>query len=310
MVLMRFSSVRPRNVEAFLRTAVGLLCVAFLIPLAALAALSGGGTTIASAPTITPGQRVFGNTASEPVVDVGVPCVLYSGQWWLLDLRAGDRVEVIWENPAPAEHFSICVFGAGGTDARPGRLVMRSTRVHPPHSGGATFLAAATWAHPLFIGHIGFINPRSGDPGPYSILTSVLHRALVYVPRLLRVTLRGKLVADIRTPEGEPVTASGLQLRLVGIWKDKPHLPPSKHVLAAASPSSGVAVFPYTLPRKLAGRVIGLRVVGGGATLTLTGRRHFRPLVRIGVGLRQIRQLHDEEGKVAAVPRPTPRRDH
>ena len=230
-----------------------------------MAALAGGGTTIAGAPTISPGQRVFGNTGSEPVVDQAHLCGLYSGQWWLVDLRAGDRVEVTWENPAPAEQFSICVFGAGGTDARPGRLITRSTRVHPPHSGGATFLAAATGVHPLFIGHIGFINPRSGDPGPYSILTRVLHRALVYVPRLSRVTLRGKLVADVRTPEGEPVTASGLQFRLLGIWKDKPHLQPSKHVLSTASPSNGVAVLPYTLPRKLAGRVIDLRVVGGGA---------------------------------------------
>jgi len=230
--------------------------LALAAPVPMMAASWGGGTTIASAATINSGQRVFGNTASEPTTSFAS----IHGQWWLFRAKSGDSVQISWENSDPAERFQVALFTAGTSDATVdfSREIQPATYNVQAHSGGLSFAAPANGLYPFIIGS------TSGDPGPYSLVVQIRHKALVFLPRLSSVSLGGRITATVRDPGGEPISDAGLQLRLLGTWKDASHLPQSSHVLATTSPKNGAGTFSFKLPRKLAGTVIRLRIVGGG----------------------------------------------
>src|SRR5947209_1386053 len=73
----------------------------------ARAKTSGGGSNIASAPTVTSGQQTFGNTTDGCLGNCS------PADYWKLALIAGDRVTVDWEaqggNPGSpyAEYFNV-----------------------------------------------------------------------------------------------------------------------------------------------------------------------------------------------------------
>jgi len=95
------------------RPIVVLVAIVVLTPAVISAAVSGGGTTIANAPTITSGERVFGNTASEPVAESDNQRF----QWWRLVLKTANKAEISSENPEAARYFKVLVYPASATDA-------------------------------------------------------------------------------------------------------------------------------------------------------------------------------------------------
>jgi hypothetical protein len=237
-------------------------CVACLwIVLAHVATAFGAGSpTIASAPDVEVGVQQRGNPAAEAASPS--PCsygaVTYilaidRAEYWAVALTSGDEVVISGGQAPPAQGVYVCAYPPGTTDLN----VAGATDVKQAQlDQGLTFTADATGRWPLAFDPYWL-------PGAFDFTLTVHHRALVFLPRATTIGLRASFAVYLRTPEGNPLAASDLTLKLLGSWRDRPFLPASEHLLATARPGGGgKAVFDLRVPRSLAGRTLPLTVIG------------------------------------------------
>jgi hypothetical protein len=219
--------------------------------------LAAGGTTIASAPTITPGATVSANSATDStaVGDDGVG--FESGCWdaveyWKLPLTAGDDVTISVTIGVPTYNLEIGVFPAGTTDKSLTNAHSVKTGL-PSDKVPLAFTAPATGTYAVAAGP----NCYNGASGPFTFVVSVVHHALakptVTLPALTHIAPSGTITASV-TSGGAVVTNPALTLKLYD----------GSHLLATAAPKNGKARFTYRLPAETKGSVV--LHVGGGAT--------------------------------------------
>ncbi len=210
-----------------------------------------GGTSIAQAPTITPGQQLFGDTS---IGNYPRSCRDHgTADFWKLQLVAGDDVTINWETtgdylrvidvwPANTDDFNI-------NNREPFQIFFLGAN----RKQQSKFTANASGAYPLVF------NNSCGGTGPYSFVTYVTHRLTLFAPRAPRASTRTtRLVVRVRTPDGQPITDSRLRVKLEGSWRG------TWHGLASAAPQSGRASLSFKVPRSLRGTRIRLRIRAGG----------------------------------------------
>lgn len=209
-----------------------------------------------SAPAVSPGAAVSGNTATDPTAqqsDSDVTGCWDALEYWRVPLTVGDRVTVAGNTLSPAYNTELGVFPAGTTDtsihATPAiKTVLLS---HVP----IEFTATATGSYPLVVGP----NCYNGVEGPFNFTISVTHNpsgntASIKLPKLTHIAAGGVLTATAHTSDGTPITDSKLVLELHGTWGGVSHL------LAKASPSKGSARFAFHVPASLKGTMVRLQV--------------------------------------------------
>lgn len=228
-------------------------------------------STIAGAPMVVPGQQTFGNSTGDTQFAVDMVA-----SYWGLPVTAGDRVVVSYDGDA-AQAGSLSVYaepigtadGLGFYDLVTGSVASAESGAR----GTVRFIAPKTGVMPL-----AFIM-SADSAGPYDFTVTVQHRVDPQLPLVKTIPARGKLSVGAHDPDGHPLTAVGLMLRLQarvspGHWRS----------IGQASPTNGVATIHYVVPKRLQGHVVHIRVhaSGGGYFTRNTASQAFRvrPAVR------------------------------
>jgi hypothetical protein len=243
-----------------MRRAIGLISlgIASLLVVPGTAA-AGGGASIASAPVVAYGQQEFGNTATDGGTNPGSlnleqQCS-HTGNngWWNLPVVAGDAVTIDWE--APAESYAMA-FPVGTTDFNVlGEQAVEHATVSSNGKDAMWFRATVSGTMPLVIGAGGCFTTITG---PYSFTASVKHEVRLSIPHRRVLPLRGTVAVHVSTPEGQPISDSGLQVLVQiqshGHWRG----------IGSASAAAGVANVPCTVPAGLSGSHANLRAIARG----------------------------------------------
>jgi hypothetical protein len=146
--------------------------VAFVAAATAASAMASGGLSIAHAPTISAGAKVSEDSQVDPTAPggdaVGQGC-FNDVEYWRIQLRAGDKVEVKGTETIAARGFLIAFFAPGTTD----RKIASATSVAHGFTGEhvVRFTVKATGVYPIAAGP----NCYNGTDGPYTFVVSVRH---------------------------------------------------------------------------------------------------------------------------------------
>jgi hypothetical protein len=184
-----------------------------------------------------------------------------SADFWLLQLRASDSVKVNWgSTPSAVSDFEI--FPDGTTDETRGTIktLLHDVNWKKAPLFSSTFEAKDAGTYPIAF----YCGGACQQAGSFSFTIDVLHKALLYVPRLTELPQKGTLKVFARDAAGAPISDQALTLKLVGTWRDAAYVPASPHVLARGSPKSGAVVFAYRVPAELRGKRIRLQVDAAG----------------------------------------------
>jgi hypothetical protein len=139
---------------------------------AAGVALASGGLSISHAPMISAGVTVSENSQVDPTAPggdaVGQGC-FNDVEYWRIQLRAGDKVEVRGTETIAARDFLIAFFAPGTTDKK----IAFATSVAHGFTGehAVRFTAKATGIYPIVAGP----NCYNGTDGPYTFVITVSH---------------------------------------------------------------------------------------------------------------------------------------
>ncbi len=232
------------------RSAAGLAATAAALTCAA-AGLASGGTSIASAPVVPVGQQEFGDTAKVPQNSYG-----YSKEFWKLPLRAGDRVRIDWEEATGTE-VRLYVYPPSTTDYTMGSTYATFEQGADANGKNELVFAATgsgTW--PLVFASSAI---SAETPGSYDFVVYVQHQLRLFLPALSSLGRRAVVRVGVHAPDGTPLTAPALRLRLEANWRA------GWRTIASASPHAGVAVFHLAVPANVTGRIL-LRVRASGAS--------------------------------------------
>jgi hypothetical protein len=145
---------------------------AWLLVLAAGAAAQGG-TTIGTAPPLTPGQTVSGNSASDSVIShslESLPTCTQDEELWTLSLTAGEHVLLKGPTASPASDFQVQAVPPGVGET----TLLGDSPIAGVQSGslsnGLSFAAARTGTWLIVVGPAcGF----EGHDGPYQLAATV-----------------------------------------------------------------------------------------------------------------------------------------
>ncbi len=222
-------------------------------------AAAGGGASIAAAPAVAYAQPEFGNTATDGGTNPGSLSLEQqcsqtgNNGWWNLPVVAGDAVTVDWE--APAESYAM-VFPVGTTDFNVlGAQAVEHATVSGNGKAALWFRATVSGTMPLVIGAGGCFTSITG---PYSFTASVKHEVRLFIPRRWVLPLHGTVAVHVSTPEGRPISDSGLQVLVQiqshGHWQ----------TIGSTSAAGGVAKVPCTVPTGLRGNHTLLRAIARG----------------------------------------------
>ena len=122
-------------------------------------------------------------------------------------------------------------------------------------------VATKSGVYPIMIGDS---TQCGGANGPFNFAILITHKAVVTLPHLKQLAQTGTFSANVSTPDGKPITAPALHLKLYGVFKSSKHAKAGPHLLASASPSGGKAAFAYKLPARVKGSTVELQVKGTG----------------------------------------------
>jgi hypothetical protein len=135
-------------------------------------AAASGGLSIAHAPMISAGAKVSENSQVDPTAPggdaVGQGC-FNDVEYWRIQLRAGDKVEVKGTETIAARGFLVAFFAPGTTDKK----IASATSVAHGFTGehSMRFRAKATGVYPIAAGP----NCYNGTDGPYTFVVTVTH---------------------------------------------------------------------------------------------------------------------------------------
>ncbi|MGC8499466.1 MAG: hypothetical protein ACP5OV_08255 [Acidimicrobiales bacterium] len=231
--------------------AAAILTVGVRPVLAAAAPSVPGSGTIATASVITLNTPEFGNSALGPDAPPNTGPVM-NGQYWLVPLTAGDRVQIVVTLLFSSSNFAVGVWPPGTTDE-----TISSTSTVVNGGVNTTFTAPVSGTYVVLIGsQLGY------QDGPFSFAVTALHQAFAYLPPSLTTAPRGHVVVLVRYLDGTPVSVPALRLSLIGVWKDASYVPASRHTLGVDSVVRGRATFTFSLPPRLRGSTIRIFAQG------------------------------------------------
>jgi hypothetical protein len=138
------------------------------------AAMASGGLSISHAPMISAGTKVVENSQLDKTAPggdaVGQGC-FNDVEYWRIQLKAGDRVEVKGTETISARGFLLAFFAPGTTDKK---VAFATSAAHGyPAEHVLRFTAKATGVYPVVAGP----NCYNGTDGPYTFVVSVTHKA-------------------------------------------------------------------------------------------------------------------------------------
>jgi hypothetical protein len=166
----------------------------------------GGGASISTAPTITPGQTVSGNTASDTVdqqVSVSGVCE-NNAEFWHLTLAAGDRVQLSGREEAPASNFRVVAFPPGVTDTQlVSGVQIQGIQVSYLDNGGLTFNAGQGGLWAVMVG----ADCTIGNNGPYQLIAT----GTFALPTATKISLAP--LAEVRSGHSLKVSGKVLAVR-------------------------------------------------------------------------------------------------
>jgi len=227
----------------------------------ASSASTHGGSSVATAPLLDPGVRVFANTASDPTesgdFSGGDTFCTSKTELWHVSLAAGDKVRFAGHQVAPASNIVFEFFDPGLKDSTIGDSV---DVAHGNLEDGATFTANASGSWLLAAG-----THCDGADGPFYFTVTVWHKVLLFLANVGRVTHSGSISVRVRTPSGIAVTDPRLKLHLYALWRKTSFGRVQATPLSSASPRRGVARLPFHLPSAIAsGSFIRFRINASG----------------------------------------------
>jgi hypothetical protein len=172
------TKLRRRGRQAAVMAAAILAGIAGLAVFGGAPAAAQGGTTTETAPLITPGDTVSGNTAADSVI-ANIPSVsscMHDAELWTLNLTAGEQVILKGQTEAPGEGFELAALPPGVTDTA---LAGSSEIAGVQHGGlgGLSFAAGKSGTWLIVVGR-----GCGGRDGPYQLAATVSAPAFVAGP--------------------------------------------------------------------------------------------------------------------------------
>lgn len=264
--------LRPATRTSTLAVSVILLGVALMLVMPCVS-YAEGGTSIANAPTVVPGQQEFGNLVNGAAIAGCEGGEYFYNEWWLLPVTVGDHVVIDWEEPAgtSSQYGGIVVYPVGTTDYNyPHTADLLKQQLNSNDKNEATLIAKQSGNMPLLV-----TSGACGTPGPYSFTVDFTHALSVALPPVKRLKPKGHLTVGVHNPEGGAISNPGLHVELQvqhghGAWQS----------LGTAAVNNSGATITYTIPRRLAKQRVTLRAVAQGPSYITTASRSMR--VRVG----------------------------
>jgi hypothetical protein len=237
------------------------------------AALAAGGSSIESAPQITPGVQTFGDTNTGKLKGCA------AADYWNLSLRAGDQAIVDWTSLTDSNGRDyaneLSVYPSGTTDFS----INNNDPAHEFSVGDndraeSIFSANSTGSYPLIFWRGS--GSCSTPGGPYNFTVTVKHSAVLFLGSVKKLAGRsGTLSVGVHAPDGQPITDGGLRVALRGSWPGH-----KASELASGTPTNGAAKLSVKLPKSARGKKVSIRAVAQGADY-LPARSSVRT-VRVG----------------------------
>ncbi len=228
----------------------------------AVASTGGGGATIASGPAVPNATTLNGNTSSDDLSaateNLGpTGSCPGNGEFWNMSLVDGDAVTLKGSGLAPSAGMYVDVFPAGTKDF----TLAGTAPVATAELVTLQIVATKSGVYPIMIGN----SPQCGGAdGPFNFAILITHKAVVTLPHLKQIVQAGTFSANVKTPDGKPITAPALHLKLYGVFKSSKHAATGPHLLGTATPSGGKAAFTYKLPAGVKGSSVEFQVKGTG----------------------------------------------
>lgn len=238
------------------------LAATMVVPASSLATTGGGGVTIAAGPAVPNATTLNGNTSTDDLSaateNLGPsPGCPGNGEFWNLSLVDGDAVTLKGTGLAPSAGTYVDIFPAGTKDA----TLAGTAPIASAALVTLEIVATKSGVYPILIGN----SPQCGGAdGPFNFAIQITHKAVVSLPHLKQVGQTGTFSATVATPDGKPITAPALHLKLYGVFKSSKHAKAGPHLLGSASPSGGKAAFAYKLPASAEGSRVEFQVKGTG----------------------------------------------
>ena len=238
------------------------LAATLVVTATSVASTGGGGATIASGPAVPNAATLNGNTSTDDLSTAtanlgpttGCPG---NGEFWNMSLIDGDAVTLKGVGLAPSAGMYVDIFPAGTKDA----TLAGTAPVVSAALVTVQIVATKSGVYPIMIGN----SPQCGGAdGPFNFAILVTHKAVVTLPHLKQIGQAGTFSANVETPDGKPITAPALHLKLYGVFKSSKHAKAAPHLLGSASPSGGKAAFAYKLPASAEGTTVEFQVKGTG----------------------------------------------
>lgn len=232
-------------------TAAALIWAAFaFLPSSAAAE---GGTSIASAPTVTYGQQQFGNTATGARED---RCENKYFSFWGLPVLAGDEAIVDWESVA--KYTQLYLMPVGTTDFTFHQTnAVAEQNLSTNNKNQLRYRAPVTGIVPLVFVYCEY---SSEDPaGPYTFIASVRHAVFATLAPITNIYKRSTITGSASLVDGTPAP-DGMVFNLVAKWHS------GREVLRAATSATTVGgnlAFQLVLPPETAGKAVRLAITRG-----------------------------------------------
>lgn len=255
------SDGRANRFRRAARTLALLIVASHIGLIAASDARATGGSSIGSAPSVVYGQQEFGNT----VTDEGgerPDCDTTRGpgrSWWMLPVIADDRVTIDLEGKTEGDGFLVNVYPLGTNQFNVGQSKpFASTVNHQENKEELSFTAPATGTMPMGVATCDAV-------GTYNFTAYVVHVIRLGLPHPLLLRRKGLLSVSVHSPDGgiisDPALRVIVQVGGNGSWWN----------VGSSSVTDSVAAIRMTIPTRLRGRLVKLRVIaGGGAYQPLT----------------------------------------
>ena len=236
------------------------LCAA-LFPASALA---DGGTSIAGATSVTPGQQEYGNTATGAQTPSQQDCAdsdsIHYRSWWSLAVSAGDHVTIDW---ATQQYMGLFVLPEGTNDYTLGNVSSVVTQV--PNSNGAnqaTYVVPQDGTLPWeFASDTGTCDASgaAADPGPYNFTAFIRHGVVLTLPPQPRkLPTAGTEIIRVHSPDGAPISDPSLTVTLTLVQRHP-------LTLGHAVVNAGAARIRYRVPARYAGKRVTIKATSQGA---------------------------------------------